>query len=302
MNNNININEFGVLLADSVKDSLGEVYSVEYKDIIKNNAVVYHALVIRKKGESIAPTIYIDEFYREYLKSRKILAIADNVIKIYRDNSNRGDFDVEFFTDFSRVCEHLSFKVVSLERNMQMLADVPYRQIEDLALIPVCNVSSDMIGNGCITIHNKHFQEWEISEEELWENVFENAYKAAPVKISTIAEHVGGIMGSPYDDTLNNILVVSNENMRYGASAVFYPGVLKMISEKLNSDLVIIPSSVHETIVMPSYIADSNEYTLANMIREVNETVVSDEEILSDNAYYYDADDEAVRIFAEKQI
>ena len=73
-----------------------------------------------------------------------------------------------------------------------------------------------------------------------------------------------------------------------------------MISEKLGSDLIIIPSSVHETIVMPSYLAGGNEYTLGKMIGEVNESVVSDEEILSDNAYYYSAEDEIVRIYAEK--
>ncbi len=300
MNNNININDFGVLLADSAKDILGDGYSVECKEVIKNNGVAYHAVVIRKNSGNIAPTIYIDEYYREYLKGKKVTAITDHVIKLYHESEVRGDFDVEFFTDFSKVCKFLSFKAVNLERNRQILTDIPYRQIEDLALIPICRVNSDIFGSGCITIHNQHVKAWEVSDEELWENIFESTFDVAPVNISTISENVGGVLGMVHDDVLDNILVVSNKEMRFGAGAVFYPGVLKMISERLNSDLVIIPSSVHETIVMPSFMASSNEYTLSRMISEVNDSVVSDEEILSDNAYYYDADDETVRIFEEK--
>lgn len=300
MNNNININDFGVLLADSARDILGDGYCVECKEIIKNNGVLHHAVVIRKSNINVAPTIYIDEYYREYLSGKKIMAITDNVIKLYHENRGKGDFDVEFFNDFSKVCKHLSFKAVSLERNRQILEDIPYRQVEDLAMIPICCVNSDVYGSGCITIHNSHVKTWEISNEELWENVFESTFNVAPVKISTISEQVGPVIGTDYDKVLDNILVVSNKEMRYGAGAVFYPGVLKMIAEKLGSDLIIIPSSVHETIVMPSYLAGGNEYTLGKMIGEVNESVVSDEEILSDNAYYYSAEDEIVRIYAEK--
>ena len=101
MNNNININDFGVLLADSAKDILGDGYSVECKEVIKNNGVAYHAVVIRKNSGNIAPTIYIDEYYREYLKGKKVTAITDHVIKLYHESEVRGDFDVEFFTDFS---------------------------------------------------------------------------------------------------------------------------------------------------------------------------------------------------------
>ena len=299
MNTNLNIDDFGVLLADATNDSLGFDYSVEYKEIIKNNGVIYHALMIRKSGDKVAPTIYIDELYRDYLKGKKVKALSESIVKFYHNGNQGREINVDFYRDFSKVSEHLGFKVVSFERNMANLVDVPYRLVEDLAMIPICSINNGCIGSGNITIHRKHLKIWEISEEELWENIFESAAKVYPVKVISISEFVSEQTGIPMDECLESIYVITNKEMVNAAAAAFYPGVLREVSEKLGSDLVLIPSSVHETIVMPSYMANTSEFTIAGMIREVNENVVSDEEILSDNAYYYDRAADALSIFEE---
>ena len=299
MNTNLNIDDFGVLLADGTKDTLGEDYSVEYKEVIKNNGVVYHAIVIKKNIENIAPTIYIDELFREYLKGRKIKALTESVVQFYHRCGAGREVEVDFFKDFSKVCENLSFKVINLEKNQKMLSDVPYRQVVDLAMVPICNVKNRAIGSGNIMIHKRHLEMWEISEEELWENVFEYTHKASPVKTVKLCEFVSDRTGIPFEDYLDNVMVVTNKEMQHGASAAFYPGVLRGLAKDFDSDLVMIPSSVHETIVMPSYMAGTGEFTIAQMIREVNDKVVSDEEILSDNAYYYNRAEEVLSIFSE---
>ena len=71
-----------------------------------------------------------------------------------------------------------------------------------------------------------------------------------------------------------------------------YPDLLSEVAEIYEDDLVIIPSSIHELLIVPK---DNipEEYTLEHfdaMIQEVNETQLPDDEILSDHAYWYHRD------------
>ena len=295
INSELTIQDFGVLMADRVKDTLGENVSVEYKEIIKNNGVVHHALVIKRDGDNVAPTIYIEEFYREYRKEKDTSNLPELIADFYRKNSGR-DLDVEFFSDFAKVCANLTFRVVNIEKNKEMLKDVPYKKFEDLALVPLCSIRNHSIGNGSIVIHKQHLSHWEVSYDELWENVFEHAKEVSKVRIESIFKFVSDKTGIPFEDIEEKIYVITNESMLYGAAVAFYPGVLKNVAKKVGSDLIIIPSSVHEMIVVPAHEQLVGIRELIMMIREVNETVVCDEEVLSNNAYYYDAAEDIIRI------
>ncbi|SFB83690.1 DUF5688 family protein [Butyrivibrio sp. YAB3001] len=299
----MNIIEFGNIIKEEVKNRLGEGYTVDYTQVTKNNGVMYHALLIRKTDSNIAPTIYIDGFYNEYSNGSAICTVVDEVMEVYRNCLPPDDMDVDFFFDFSTVSKRLTFKVVNKKRNENLLMDIPYREFEDLAFVPLCLVSCERIGDGCITIKKEHLNKWEISEEELWENVYENAAKLTPIDCQSILETLSkGFMKG--DDPglygeLSSIFVVSNKQNSLGASAVFYPGVLDELSAKLGGDLVILPSSVHETIVMA---APSDKNALARltwMVKEVNRSVVSNTEILSDNAYFYEAETKKISVITE---
>jgi hypothetical protein len=76
--------------------------------------------------------------------------------------------------------------------------------------------------------------------------------------------------------------------MYLGAGVIFYPNMLKELADYHESDLFIIPSSVHETLIIPDTNMIMDIESLRDMICEVNRTAVADEEILSDNLYVYD--------------
>ena len=80
--------------------------------------------------------------------------------------------------------------------------------------------------------------------------------------------------------------VVSNKKNLFGASAILYSDYLEEWAEELECDLYVIPSSVHELLVMPAAHAYSGE-EITEMIREINRTQVAREEILSDHVYIY---------------
>ena len=87
--------------------------------------------------------------------------------------------------------------------------------------------------------------------------------------------------------------VLSNRNRVEGAACMLYPGLIRGFAEKAGSSLYIIPSSVHELLLLPA--EDCGEAAgIRDMIREVNDTQVSDEEILSYSLYYYDREEEKI--------
>ena len=89
--------------------------------------------------------------------------------------------------------------------------------------------------------------------------------------------------------------ILTNERGINGAAVILYPGCLKEIGEITGLDLYILPSSIHELLVIPD---DGNVYTheLKHMIHEVNESCVVEEEVLSDQLYHYSTEKNIIEI------
>ena len=83
------------------------------------------------------------------------------------------------------------------------------------------------------------------------------------------------------------LYVLSNRLRSFGAAAVLYEERLEMIGEVLGENYYVLPSSVHEVIIIPESDAPGQK-KLSEIVTEINETQVDDEEVLSNNAYYYD--------------
>ena len=82
--------------------------------------------------------------------------------------------------------------------------------------------------------------------------------------------------------------IMTNKYQINGASVLLYHGLLDGLAEKLGTDLYVIPSSIHELIIMPAEDGSLSLSKLSDMVKEINENHVKEEEILSDCAYYYD--------------
>ena len=219
------IKEFGRIMAREVKDALGEEYEVKCNEIIKNNGVVRSALVIRKEDEFVSPTIYLDSFFEKYNDGVMVMSLVSELVKMYHCSTvPAAGLEMDFFRDFSEVACKLCYKLVNYDKNAEALRDIPYKKVMDLAMVPLCRVENDIIGSGNITVTNTHLKMWEISEEELWENIKENAPKIAPVKVQGLPDVIQKLTGC--EDNIfpiSGISVVSNLSECLGAGAVFIP-------------------------------------------------------------------------------
>ena len=290
------IKEFGEVIAREVESVLGKEYTASFRDVVKNNGVIYHALVIRRSDDNVAPTIYIDNYFAEYKMGTKLMGIVNEVVDIYRNCRPLKRVDMDFFFDFANVSPRLFFKVVNYRKNKEKLQDVPIKRALDLALVPMCLYKDDVIGNGTITINKSHLQHWEVTEEELWENVIASASTVSPAKITGIEKFFSGITGAEIEESINGINVLTNTSGNLGAAVIFYPDLLKEMADEYDSDLYIIPSSIHECIIIPDTCSAPKTEYMRDMIKEVNRTTLADIEILSDNLYRYDREEDKFHI------
>ena len=121
----------------------------------------------------------------------------------------------------------------------------------------------------------------------------EKAWKAAEnitfgkTEIVSLTERLSEIAGTEIEETEGvpiQYIITNTMNFR-GASAILDVSALKELGQKLNvHDFIVLPSSIHEMIIIPSTGNDDIE-NFNIMVKEINRTQVEPEERLTDRAY-----------------
>jgi len=88
------------------------------------------------------------------------------------------------------------------------------------------------------------------------------------------------------DDISADMFVLTNISRINGAACMLYEDVLSNFANSIDSDLYILPSSIHEVIIVPQ-VNNLDKTELCQMVKEVNAEGVADDEILSDHVYVY---------------
>lgn len=258
------------------------------RDVIKNNGIVCHGISCRMPESNIAPTMYIDNDWEafsngdDYGEMFNALASA-----IEREVGRIPEIDAS--ADLLKK-ERVLFKLVNSERNAELLETVPHRTFLDLAEVYYLQVSFGG-GEGSILITDEIQKSMDVSEEELHELAVQNARRLKPRDLRPIAEVVqelceaSGAWMPPLDDG-PSLMVLTSEDKTFGAINMALPEVMAEAAEAIGGDFYILPSSVHEILLMPES-HGSEEEMLAQLVREVNSTEVSPNEVLSDSVYFY---------------
>lgn len=269
-----------------MKEELGRSAQVTITSVMKNNGVRKDGLTIQQEGAQIAPTVYVDEFYREYCRGTTMPEILEQLLKVYRKNVPKEIFDASFFRDFESVRGLLTCRLINREKNAELLRTVPYQKFLDLALVVFCNVEHDAIGKGAILIHESHLRMWDITKNELFVIARENTRVTSPEELISMGELLREMTGEELITEESPMYVLSNQQRMYGAVHIIFDQVLQKIAEELKGDFWVLPSSIHECIVLPEDFRMTRE-ELERMVHEVNTYEVEEEDILSDRVYYY---------------
>ncbi|MCI9221472.1 MAG: hypothetical protein HFH94_17500 [Lachnospiraceae bacterium] len=300
----MNINEFAGKVCNAVKKELGAGYRVECKEVRKNNGVMLRGLLVLGENQNVAPTIYLDTFLEAYESGATFRSILDRLLDICREDMLREAVDMEFFRSFERVRDRICYRLIGRKGNEELLEDIPYIEFLDLAICFYYAYHGESLGDGTILVHNSHLELWDTCTAELFGLAKRNTQRLFPWVCNSIAEVLGEIAGEDESSEeadeeafLQEIpmQVLSNDKRTQGAVCMLYPDVLDTLSGKGKRNFFILPSSVHEVILLEDTGAGSIP-ELKKMVTEVNATQVAPEEVLSDSLYYYDSTDKRVKI------
>lgn len=286
-------NEYVEEVKKAVEREIGK--PVRVQKVNKNNGLVLDGLTIMAEGINIAPTIYLNGYYEDYL-SNGVDAVANRIIAIYKQNIPKESFDLSFFIDIEKVRPKIKMKLINYEMNKELLEQVPHLRFLDLAVVFVVVLERDY--DNCfssILIQNNHMRLWNISTIGLFDIAMKNtADDYQMFSLSSVIQAYGGcVMFNDVEMSINNDMhVLTEKTGRYGATALLHKEILDDFMRENNLERVlIIPSSIYETIIISNSTMLEDIEILKNIVKEVNDTQVKPEEVLSYNVYVYDGNE-----------
>lgn len=202
--------------------------------------------------------------------------------------------EVDFMRNYEKVRPLLGVRLAGAEKNRELLSEVVSVSMEDMAIIFYCMMEQAGCSSRMAMIPRSMPEQWDISLETLYNDAVINCARMLPLRFVRIEELLGISAGR--DDF--SLFVISNEKYCLGASAILYPEALNSIGSRLNSDFILIPSSIHEMLALPASLEDLQDGTIPDvadlheMIREINGTFEHPEEILTDSVYFYRRNEE----------
>jgi len=318
----MNYEQFKKYVKESMETVTGE--KVEICPVVKNNSVVYDGLSVCPDDSCTAvPTIYLGKYYDSYQRGTPAPELVKDMVAFYETRKRKLGIDVSCFRNFSEMRNKVGCKLINRAQNMQLLERIPHRPFLDLEIVYFLFFLGSLDGDATMLIENEHIKVWGVTQEELYKAAMNNMAELLPATfrgmdtvmrdiyqeevkhalLQCMEEDSCYAQEAELEDIVSGLVatvelrqktmpmyVVSNRKNLFGASAILYSDYLEEWAEELKCDLYVIPSSVHELLVMPASHMYSGE-EISEMIREINRTQVAREEILSDHVYIYRRDE-----------
>lgn len=289
-------NEFTDMICEAIKEEMPGDVRVMAREVLKNNGSVRKGIIFTERDINASPTIYLEHYYNMFENGTDVREIAEDIISCFYKNRLSKGIDVEFFSDYEKVSEKLYCKLINKKLNSDLLKEVPYEGFNDLAVIVYCILDDFEFGNASITIRNNHLKMWGKTPEEVLLKAKGNTRFQLGCCVENISVMIEDMLRGSKDTCdeeykFNGIpkvpmYVVTNRQKMNGSVFMIYDDLLRSFCDIVGDNYYILPSSVHEFILVPDGEGDTKNY-YDEMVQEVNESHVSREEILSNHAYFY---------------
>ena len=267
-------------------------------------------LVRNEAVKNVSPTIYINDLLETYLKTENLQEVlqsaAQTMEKAFDAVSVVGNLD------FDSAKDNIVFQVINTIQNEEMLRDVPHREFQDLSIIYRWIVKMDEQGIQSSVVRNNFANQLGMTEEQLFKCAVENTRRILPPTVKSMNDVMKEMFmadGMPVEiaemmiDEVSAdkmMWVISNDRRINGAGSMLYEDNLHKLAMKLETDLYILPSSIHECIAVSTDMGDP--YELAAMVNEINMGEVDISERLSNNVYYYDREARKITLATDTNI
>ena len=298
--NKMKFEEFTNAVVEKIREYLPESFknaSVELQTVTKNNGLILTGLTIRSAESNICPTIYLESFFENYQSGQDMKHILENIADVRLRNEVAETFDVGKITDFERASDRIVPRLVGCKWNKEMLETRPHTVISDLAVTYHIFLAESFDSTASVPVTNALMESWGVDVKTLHELALKNMPELLPSTFQPMSAVLGAMLGDeeaqmllPAMDPDDEVMyILSNDKKMFGAAALLDQKIMQKVAEKF-SEFFIIPSSVHETIIVPAT-PDMDVATLSAMVVDVNGSQVAPEERLSDHVYRYNLKD-----------
>ena len=296
-------------LRDNLQHKTGNEFTVEANHVKKLQNADYDGIVIRPEGEAVGVNLDAQELFKALENGKSYDEVLEHATDIVAHGfENQPSFDISEFSNYDVMKEKLAIQVVSTERNAEMLEKIPHKEVEDMSMVCRFVVGNNENEMGTILVTNDMLNNYGITGEQLFTDAAKYAPELRPSEIKGMADVLAEMMGvdvSELSETMGMpespeipMYVASTHDKTNGAGIIGYPGFMDMAAEKVGGDFFLLPSSVHEVLLVPDD-GKTDFRQLENMVREVNSTQVELKDQLSDNVYHYDSKEKVFEL-AEK--
>ena len=305
---------------EQMEHALGKGYDLTLRRVPKNNGPMLDGLCIAKSGGHVAPAIYLNPCYLQHQAGRPIGDIVSELMTLYQDNQTPPDVDYEKLACFEEIRPFIACRLIHADSNQALLKEIPHIAWLDLALVFYLCLHEDDSGLMTATIHNLHLDIWNISLTELKETALANTPRLFPPVISSMARIIEdlseameqepasqpfgnqpGDHGLPDPDASAPFFVLSNTSGINGAACILYPGVLKNFADSMEKDIIILPSSIHEVLLLPDD-GDISYNEMSRLVAHINQTEVPKEDRLSNQVYFYSRQNQSLTLASSSAI
>jgi hypothetical protein len=293
----MNYQQFLTSLSESVQLLAGDDARVSVKSVLKNNGLALDGLSIIEDSRAGTPTVYVNQYYSQFEAGRSLDSIAQEILQLKEAHQDGMPPNATDYFDFDRIKHLITYKLINYAENELLLREVPHKKILDLAVVFQCILRNGQDGIASVLVKNSHLDMWGVDEQAVFEHSLENTPLLFPPKLVPVCDLLRGMLTSEASPLALSseqfpefhdfpMYVLTNSSMIQGAGCILYDNVLRDFADRTGADLVILPSSIHEVLVIPMEEAPDLS-SLNALVREVNENYVDVEEILSWQAYIY---------------
>ncbi len=267
--------------------------------VTKINNIVYNGLSFKSENTRVAPVIYLDQFFDKFSdEDLSIPDIIDRVTRIYREHINASnDIDVGGLTDWNTIKNRVVPAICNTDTCTEYLKDMPHETLCDLSVYYRVLLDIGKDAEGSVVVNSYLMNSWGIDPADLSKQAWKNIHEINPPSFQSMFDVLSDMMPSYKDaafpeekDYTMTFHVLSNRSRINGAVYMADVSVMSGIADEMNTDLAILPMSIHDVLILPSGMADGPDkwQDMQKMVSEINHGgTVSPEDFLADSVYVF---------------
>ncbi|MBQ6151998.1 MAG: hypothetical protein IJJ03_10145 [Mogibacterium sp.] len=281
--------EFVSLCRSALCESGPVDMEIEERKVNKAQRGELNGLLFKKEGLNCAPTFYVEDFYMAYKDGTSIADLSHQAVETAVRSLDMADLLARDSFCMLDDTESLRVRMLNKSRNKEYLKGIPFREL-GCGFVYIAEIGRGEYG---AVITDALMKDHKLTGDEIFDKAIKNTMENYPAVLHDLGDSV--MQGT---EECENLLekpsgrvpagagpgfVLTNSGFFWGAGTLFYPGIMDRICELLGGDFYVLPSSVHELILIK--VEDQDPQELADLVRSANRSVVRENEILADDLY-----------------